>query len=71
MTDTPKFLIDPHVGVGPLRFGMPRAEVEAAMGEKAFTIDRRPKGSELNDHFDIQRVHVIYDTDERVAAVQL
>jgi hypothetical protein len=67
-----QYLIDPHQGVGPLRFGMSRAEAERALAPgKRETVDRRPKGGELKDFFPAHGgLQVIYDADERVAAVQ-
>jgi hypothetical protein len=69
MTTVPKYIIEPHVGVGPFRFGMARSEVEPIMGVKADTVDRRPMGT-LVDHFFDQGVQVLYEPDERIAAIQ-
>jgi hypothetical protein len=66
----PKYIIDPHNGVGPFRFGMSRSAIEPIMGAPSSTVDRRPKGG-LIDHFHEQGVQVIYEPDgERVAAIQ-
>jgi hypothetical protein len=66
-----KFLIDPHQGVGPLRFGMTRVEVAAIMKEKPYVRDLRDEGGELTEMFQDVKVQVIYDRHERAAAVQL
>ena len=67
---TPKFLIDAHKGVGPLRFGMTRSEVARIMKEKPFTRDGRKDGYELSDYFQDRSVQVIDDPNELVGAVQ-
>jgi len=66
----PKFLIDPHKAVGPIRFGMPRPEVARSMKEKPFTIDSRKDGYELSDYFQGRTLQVVYDANELSAAVQ-
>jgi hypothetical protein len=68
---TAKFLVDPHKGVGPVRFGMTRAEAHQVLGSTTETVDRRRKGGELIDFFPAHdRLQVVYDAAERVAAVQ-
>jgi hypothetical protein len=66
----PKFLIDPHKGVGPIRFGASRSEVAAAMGETPATVDGRIEGYELYDRFQNRSVQVYYDSNELAAGVQ-
>ena len=72
MSNDEEYVIDPHRDVGPLRFGMTRAEVRKALdGEEPHVIDRRDRGGELLESFrEHDRVQVIYDADERAAAVQ-
>jgi hypothetical protein len=38
-----EFQILPHKGVGPIRFGMPKEEVHAMLGEPQFTHGRRER----------------------------
>ena len=71
MTSERLFLIDPHKGVGPVRFGMPRAEVMKVLGSSPRTVDRREEGGNLIDQFlEWDRLQVLYGADERVVAVQ-
>jgi hypothetical protein len=64
-----KFVVDPLKGVGPIRFGMTRAEVEQVMGK---TPERDEKGRypiALYDYFQDDGVFVFYDpTDHAIAA---
>jgi hypothetical protein len=67
----PKYVIDPHNGVGPFRFGMSRSAIEPIIGKPSRTIDRRSEQGELIDYFPDQGVQVLYEPDgERVAAIQ-
>jgi hypothetical protein len=67
----PKFIIDPHKGVGPFRFGMTPSEVLAAGGETPpKRSDDRKEGRELMEYYLGGLIQILYDTSERVGAVQ-
>jgi len=70
MTSVPRYIIDPHKGAGPFRFGMARSEVGPIMGVEARTIDRRATGGDLVDIFFEQGVQILYDPKENIGAIQ-
>jgi hypothetical protein len=70
MTTVARYVIDPHKGAGPFRFGMARSVVGPTMGVEARTIDRRPNGGSLVDIFFEQGVQILYDPNERIGAIQ-
>jgi hypothetical protein len=64
-----RFPIEPHRAVGPIRFGMSRAEVEAAMG----TTPRRGKRKlaiSQYDNFQDDGLYVYYDPDDKAIAAE-
>jgi hypothetical protein len=64
------FPIHTYVGAGPLRFGMTREEVQAALGSTPKRFRRTPSGSE-SDHFTDGGVLVYYDHDGRCEAIEM
>jgi hypothetical protein len=71
MTIVPRYVIDPHKGAGPFRFGTARSEVGPIMGVEARTIDRRPNGGSVVDIFFEQGVQILYDPNERIGAIHV
>jgi hypothetical protein len=63
------FPIRPHIGAGPLVFGMSREEVRAALGErpKAF---RKGNSAVLTDDFRSHQLHVYYSIGDYVEAIE-
>jgi hypothetical protein len=66
-----KLVIEPRVAVGPIRFGMSRDDVRAALGGsvRAFHKNRGPKL--LADDFREANLHVFYREDDTAYAVEM
>jgi hypothetical protein len=64
-------IIEPYVGVGPIRLGMRRADVRAAMGTEARELMKYPSLAHPIDIFKQQRVHVYYRKGLICEAVEL
>lgn len=61
--------IIPHVGVGPIRFGMTRAEVRTVLGNDVSVIRKWPYTREI-DAYDALGVHLEYDSDDKLICVE-
>jgi hypothetical protein len=62
--------IAPHVGVGPITFGMTRAEVRRQVAAPATTFVKGPDNAVPTDAFDSLGIHVHYDSEDRCEAVE-
>ena len=60
-----------HVGIGPLTFGMTREEVEHAVGSRPHRFRKTLACATLTDAFDGAGMHVYYDDQDRVEAIEL
>jgi hypothetical protein len=63
------FTVDRHLGAGPLRFGMTRAQVRTAVADAFETLQRRPDAN-LADHFDAAGVFAYYTDEGRLEAAE-
>ncbi|HYE94914.1 MAG TPA: hypothetical protein VD962_01795 [Rubricoccaceae bacterium] len=57
--------IKPNEGIGPVRFGMGRAEVRAALGEEPIPFQKIPEAKHAADEFGRAGLHVHYRDAER------
>jgi hypothetical protein len=65
------FEVEPYVGVGPIAFGLTRAEVRRRMAVPVEAFMKTPSSAAPTDAFDALGVHVYYDLHERCEAVEL
>lgn len=63
--------IYPHVGVGPIAFGMTREDVRRAVGQAARTFLKGPYATIPMDSFDNLGIHVSYKKPETCNAIEL
>jgi hypothetical protein len=63
------WMIEPYVGVGPLRLGSSRAEIEAALGAESAPVEKG--GAQPVAVFDDFGVHAHFDADGRCEAIEL
>ena len=64
-------LIQPYEAMGPVRFGMRRDEVRAAIGTKVSPFMKGLDSTTLTDSFDDERIHVYYDEQDCCEAVEV
>jgi hypothetical protein len=65
-----RFVVDPHAGVGVVRFGMSRSEVEAAMGKTPQRARRNRLDVADYDYFKDDGFFVYYGPDDRAIAIE-
>jgi hypothetical protein len=65
-----EFEITPYVGVGPITFGMTRAEVRRRLDAPVDSFMKAPTSLAPADAFDTLGIHVHYDADDRCEAVE-
>src|SRR5919106_7025414 len=65
-----EFDITPYVGVGPITFGMTRAEVRRRLEAPVESFMKTPTSAAPADAFDTLGLHVHYDSDDRCEAVE-
>jgi len=63
--------IRPYVGVGPLRFGMTRTAVGAALRSKARALRRGSASASPTDAFEEEGVYVEYDGEDECEAIEM
>lgn len=56
-----RFDLHPKIGVGPLKFGLSRSEIEAVLGMKPHRFLRSQFSQSMTDHFETLRLFVYYD----------
>jgi hypothetical protein len=61
----------PHVGAGPIRLGMTRAEVQSVLASTPRRFRRGPESSRETDHFVARGVFAEYDEEGRCEAIEL
>ncbi|HYP52823.1 MAG TPA: hypothetical protein VEQ42_04750 [Pyrinomonadaceae bacterium] len=66
-----RFEIRPHEGVGPVRFGMTREEVRAALALPVESFRKSPADEMLTDAFDAAGLHVYYKKPGLCEAVEM
>lgn len=64
------YVIEPHGGVGPVRFGMSRAEMRTAMPAVPTAFGRGPAENPV-DAWDDFALQVFYDADDRVEYIEV
>ena len=67
---TGEWRIMPHVGVGPLRFGMNRLEVRALLGANVSTFKKTPWSLTDTDAYNDLGFHLYYDRADRLECVE-
>ena len=65
------FIIEPYVGVGPVRFGMPRAEVRRVLGPDTPVTKKLFVSPLARDTFGDTGVHVYYKEPDVCEAIEL
>lgn len=65
-----RWIIEPHVGVGPLRFGMTRTEARATVARPCTAFQKGDGPREPTDAFDELLLHVHYDNDARCVFIE-
>jgi len=65
------FEIVENVGVGPIRFGMTRAEVREALGVPVEEFSKSSSSTATTDSFDTLGVHVYYRASGQCQAVEI
>ena len=55
-----EFAITPHVGAGPVRFGMTMSEARSAVGQPVRQFLKDPNDEFPTDAFDTEELHVCY-----------
>lgn len=63
--------IEPYVGVGPIKFGMPREAVRQALGVEPRIFKKTPLSEMPADAYDEWGIHVHYDPPGVCCAVEL
>lgn len=63
-------MVQPHGGVGPVRFGMSRAEVRAAMPDVPVAFGRQPGEAPVDSWHDFV-LQVFYDADDLVEYIEV
>src|SRR5262249_12258827 len=63
--------LEPLVGAGPVRLGMTRKEVRAAVGHEATEFMKGPTDTRSTDAFDGNRLQVFYDEHDRAEFIEL
>ena len=66
-----EYEVVPHVGIGPVRLGMTRAESRAALGQEAREFLKGPGDEVTTDAFHASSFQVFYDASERVEYIEL
>lgn len=56
-----RFDFHPRIGVGPLKFGLSRVEIEAVLGAKPHRFFRSQFSQSMTDHFETLGLFVYYD----------
>lgn len=56
-----RFDLHPRIGVGPLKFGLSRVEIEAVLGSKPRRFFRSQFSPSMTDHFETIGIFVYYD----------
>ena len=56
-----RFDLHPRNGVGPLKFGLSRSEIEAVLGMKPHRFLKSQFSQSMTDHFETLRLFVYYD----------
>lgn len=64
------YVVEPHRGVGPVRFGMSRAEVRAAIPAVPVAFGRQPGETPVDSWHDFV-LQVFYDADDRVEYIEV
>lgn len=64
-------IIETHVGLGVVRFGMSREEVAAALGSEPRRFKKTVACTTLTDAFDPIGLQVFYDIDDRAEALEV
>ena len=67
---TTSYVVEPHRGVGPVRFGMTRAEARAVMPAVPTAFGRGPGETAVDAWHDFV-LQVFYDADDRVEYVEV
>ena len=65
-----EFEITPYVGVGPITFGMTRAEVRRRIAAPVEPFLKTPDSAVPTDAFDPMGIHVHYDSENQCEAVE-
>ena len=65
-----EFEITPYVGVGPITFGMTRAEVRGRLAAPVESFRKTPTSATPADAFDTLGIHIHYDLDDCCEAVE-
>jgi hypothetical protein len=66
-----KMQITPYVGIGPIRFGMSRAEARAAMGAPVREFKKTPNSAIPTDAFPSLGVHIYYKAPDVCEAIEV
>lgn len=56
----------PLIGIGPLAFGISRAEVREIVGESSRLFRKAPTDVQLTDEYAALGIHLYYDVDDRL-----
>jgi hypothetical protein len=62
--------VRPLIGVGPLAFGISRADVRHLLGEASRLFRKGPERVQFTDEFAALGVHLYYDVDDRLEFVE-
>jgi hypothetical protein len=65
-----EFEIVPYVGVGPISFGMTRAEIRKVLAAPVESFKKTPTSAVAADAFGTLGFHVHYDSNDRCKAVE-
>jgi len=65
-----EFEVFPYAGVGPIEFGMVRADVRQRLAAPPESFTKAPGSASPTDAFDTLGIHVHYDSDDRCEAVE-
>lgn len=70
MSNVSTWELRPLIGVGPLAFGISRAEVRNLLGESSRLFRKPPERVQFTDEYAALGVHLYYDVDNRLEFVE-
>src|SRR4051812_25631562 len=64
------WVIEPYVGIGPLRFGLTRSQVRSLLGNDVDQFRKGPYATNETDAYDQHGLHLYYDQREQLEAIE-